>query len=124
MKKLFLILGFLIISGCNSSLGINKKEPKIIEKGKVCIKRVNKLLIIATYNIDKIDCNNIKLDIAQSNGIVELTTSGFCSNSIYAKNVTINKKFYLDDIKDITLSWNGKEFGSLPKVGLKNCYKK
>ncbi len=106
MKRLSFILIFLV--GC-SSYQI-PKEPKVIYKGKVCVKRQSKNLVKITYNSK----NSALIDIAQSSGILEITTK----KSKKGKNY---KFFTLNDTNSIKLSWNGRYFGKLPKVGERRC---
>jgi hypothetical protein len=125
MKRVVLLVSAIFfIAGCSSKIPTAKVEPKEVNRGKICITRVDKKLIEVTYSVDKLNCKNINLDIAQSTGIVEFTTTAKCLNSAYIPFVTKKRKFYLNDIYNIKLDWNGQPIGALPKVGITRCFNK
>jgi len=107
MKNIIFIL-ITILIGCSMDI---PKDTLLINHGKVCVKRENKTLIEVSY----IPINTpVKVNVAQSNGILEITSE----KSL--KRETI-KFFNLDNIDGIKLSWHGRYFGMLPKIGKTKC---
>ena len=106
MKKLLLISLFL--AGCTKGVVDNFGT---INKGEVCVKRQINLLVKVTYKPINAP---VSVVVAQSSGILEITTSKSKSKTV--------KFFTLDGIDDIIqLSWHGRYFGKLPSVGKKIC---